>query len=90
MSAKAARGSDNVAPPTAPERTPIREMPICTVERKRLGESARFSAPRAPPSPDSARCLRPALRAETSAVSDMEKRPLRSIRRTMITPWSAG
>jgi hypothetical protein len=58
-------------------------MPICTVERKRFGESASSSAARAPLSPASARCLRRALREETSAVSDMAKKPLRRVRTTM-------
>src|SRR5215207_5728286 len=58
-------------------------MPICTVERKRVGESANFSAARAPLSPASARSLRRALREETSAVSDMAKRPLKRVRTTM-------
>jgi hypothetical protein len=64
-------------------------MPICTVERKRFGESASSSAERAPSSPASARCLSPALRAETSAVSDMEKRPLRRIKTTTIVLCNA-
>jgi hypothetical protein len=85
-----ARGSAIVAPPTAPERTPIREIPICTVERKRFGELASSSAERAPLSPASARCLRPAFRAETNAVSDMAKRPLRRIKRTTIALCNAS
>src|SRR3712207_6277320 len=83
------RGSAIFAPPTAPERTPIREIPICTVERNRLGEFASSSAERARSSPASARCLRSAFRAETNAVSDMAKRPLRRIKRTTIAPWNA-
>ncbi len=84
-----ARGSAIVAPPTAPDRTPIKEMPICTVERKRFGEFASSSAERARSSPASARCLRLALRAETNAVSDMAKRPFRRIKRTTIALWNA-
>jgi hypothetical protein len=59
------------------------------VERKRFGESARSSALRALPSPASARCLSPALRAETSVVSDMEKRPLRRIKMMTIVLCNA-
>jgi hypothetical protein len=59
------------------------------VERKRFGEFASSSAERARLSPVSARCLRPALRAETNAVSDMAKRPLRRIKRTTIALWNA-
>src|SRR5215218_8703091 len=58
-------------------------MPICTVERKRFGESASSRATRAPLSPASTRCLSCALREETSAVSDMAKRPLRRVRTTI-------
>jgi hypothetical protein len=53
------------------------------VERKRVGESANSSAARAPLSPASARSLSRALREETSAVSDMAKRPLKRVRITM-------
>ncbi len=85
-----ARGLAIAAPPTAPERTPIREIPICTVERNRFGESANSSAERAPLSPASARSLRLPLRAETSAVSDMAKRPLSRIKSTTIVPCTAN
>ena len=57
------------------------------MERKRFGESARSRALRALPSP--ARCLSPALRAETSVVSDMEKRPLRRIKMMTIVLCNA-
>ena len=63
---QAPRGASSAAA----ERTPIKEIPICTVERKRFGESAR-----------------------SSAVSDLENKPLRRIRRTSsrsATPgWSS-
>jgi hypothetical protein len=68
-----ARGSAFAVLPTAPERTPIREIPIYDVERKRFGEFTSSSAERARLSPASARCLRSALRVETNAVSDMDK-----------------
>ena len=69
-----ARGSAFAVLPTAPGRTPIREIPIYDVERKRFGEFTSSSAERTRLSPASARCLRSALRAETNAVSDMDKR----------------
>ena len=49
-------------------------MPIYDVERKRFDEFTSSSAERTRLSPASARCLRSALRAETNAVSDMDKR----------------
>src|SRR5215208_5491281 len=64
-------------------------MPICTVERKRFGDSASLRAARAPLSPASARSLRRALREETIAVSDMARRPLRRARTTMTAICSA-
>jgi hypothetical protein len=82
-------GSARVAPPKAQARTPISEIPICTVERNRVGPSASSIAVRAPRSPASARCPRRALREETKAVSDMAKRPLRRVSATMIAIWKA-
>src|SRR5437879_4538847 len=65
-----------VAPPNAPAVTPIKVMPIWTVERKRLGDRTSSSTVRARSSPSSARCLSRALRAETTAISVMAKGPL--------------
>src|SRR5499427_4846923 len=49
--------------------------PICTVEKKRLGCSARRSAAAAPLLPSSAICFSRALRAETIAISPRANRP---------------
>ena len=54
---------------------PINVMPICTVERNRVGLSESSSATPAPLEPEAARCCRRALRAEMIASSDMAKNP---------------
>ena len=48
-----ASASDNVAPPTAPASTPTNVMPICTVDKKTLGSSSKYSAVAADLSPSS-------------------------------------
>jgi hypothetical protein len=73
-----------VAPENAPARMPISVMPICTVGRNVPGASASASAERAPGTPARAMALSLALRAETTASSDIAKKPLSRIRaRTM-------
>src|SRR5215470_9389072 len=49
--------------------------PICTVEKKRLGCSARRNAAAAPLLPSSAICFSRAFRAETMAISPRANRP---------------
>ena len=69
-------GSERVAPEKAPAKMPIRVMPICTVERKLVGSSARRMARAAPRLPARAITSSRARRAETMASSDMAKKPL--------------
>jgi len=61
-------------------------MPNWTVERKCAGLLASASARPAPMRPPSLNCCKRALRADTIAISDITKTPLRMIRmaRTMI------
>jgi len=80
-----ARAVAKAAPPKAPEMTPMSVIPIWTVERNRLGSSASSSAAFAPASPPSARVWSRWRRAETTANSDMEKRPLARMRRPITT-----
>src|SRR5829696_1868559 len=74
-----------VAPPKAPLRIPISVMPVCTVERKRVGFRASTSAVSAPLLPSSARCCSLTLRAETIAISAREKNPLVRMSRIRIS-----
>ena len=60
------------------------------MERKRLGESASSSAARPPVPFLGALPQASPLREETSAVSDMAKKPLRRIRKTMTAIWNAA
>jgi len=77
-------GCASAASPTMPLRMPIEVMPIWIVDRNRVGCSLRSTAARAPRSPSSASFCRRALRAETSAISDMANSPLISIRDSRI------
>ncbi|HNR91571.1 MAG TPA: hypothetical protein PKO41_04000 [Dokdonella sp.] len=77
---RAATGSANTVSPTMPLRMPIEVMPICTVDMKRVGSCPNASAAAAPLSPRSARACRRERRAVTSAISDIENSPLRTIR----------
>ncbi|MNL50138.1 hypothetical protein D3C87_1731270 [compost metagenome] len=79
-SSHSARGPAKAASPTIPFRTPIDVMPIWMVERKRVGSSPSFTAAAAPLSPSSISFCSRALRAVTSAISDMANRPLRRMR----------
>src|SRR5690606_14165480 len=72
-----------VAAPNAPVKTPTRVMPIWTVARKRLGDSASSSARRAFASPSAALTRRRDLRAETTAISDMANTPFARMRSRM-------
>jgi hypothetical protein len=75
---QAARRSFVCSPAAAPWRIVISVIPTCTAERKRSGRSASSSARRAFLSPPSASSRSRVLRAEMSAVSDMEKKPFAS------------
>ena len=59
-------------------------MPVCTEEMNLPGSSPRRSAVAAPLSPRSARILSRAGRAETTASSDMDRKPLSSASATTI------
>ena len=71
-------GSASLAPPKAPATMPTRVMPICTVESMRPGSRASASARRAPRPPLRASASSRAGRAETTAISDMAKKPFSS------------
>ncbi|MGY4354150.1 hypothetical protein ACVW0J_000643 [Bradyrhizobium sp. i1.7.7] len=72
----------SVAPENAPESTPTSVMPICTVERNFPGSAASVSARSAPRTPLAASSDSRAGRDETTASSDMDNRPLMTIRTT--------
>ena len=55
-------------------------IPICTVERNRVGSDPSSVAILAEESPRSTNGCRRARRALTSAISDIAKKPLRTIR----------
>jgi hypothetical protein len=55
---------------------PTKVMPICTVERKRLGDSANFKARAAPLFPFSAFDCKSPLHEDTIAISVMANTPL--------------
>ena len=63
---------------------PTKVMPICTVDRKRPGSSARASARLAPLRPVSAKALSFERRAETIASSDRANTPFKTTRHTTI------
>ena len=74
----------SVAPEKAPDSTPISVMPICTVERNLPGSEASASARREPVTPFSTSAASRAGREETMASSDIESRPLTTIRTVTI------
>ena len=78
-----ARAEKN-ASPTMPFRTPIEVMPIWIVDRNRVGSLARRSAAAASASPCFALASRRALRAVSSATSDMAKKPFSRTRLSRI------
>lgn len=73
-----------VAPENAPDKTPTRVIPICTVDRKRPGFSARVMAIWAPRLPLFARTRNLAGREETTASSDIARTPFRSVSSTTV------
>ncbi len=72
----------SVAPEKAPDSTPTSVMPIWTVDRKRPGLAASRKAVEAPECPLSASAFSRAGRDETTASSDMARRPLMQMRTT--------
>ena len=74
----------SVAPPNAPAKMPTSVMPICTVERKRLGASASSSATFARPLPWSARRRNRAFFEDTTAISAIAKTPFAISNRKMM------
>ena len=58
----------------------IEVMPICTVDRKRVGSAPSVAATRAVPLPRSINGCSRALRALTSAISDIAKKPFSTTR----------
>ena len=66
--------------PKVPESTAMTVMPICTVDSRREGSAFSSSAARALALPPSASDCRRALRADTSAISAIAKKPLTRIR----------
>ena len=84
LAISSASASDRVAPPNVPARMPTMVMPICTVERKRVGSSARVNAMRAGVDPSSASFFNRARREETTEISAMANTPLASRSRKMI------
>jgi hypothetical protein len=69
---------------TAGDNTGVLIIPLCVVEKKRVGFSARDSADWAPWSPSSTLCCKRAFRAVTIAISESAKTPFAAInRRTM-------
>src|SRR3546814_5860764 len=65
-------------------------MPICTVDRKRLGSAANASARLAPLRPAAASAFSRALRAETTASSDIANRPFKQTSEIMIARSNQG
>ena len=70
----------SVAPEKAPDSTPTRVMPICTDERNLPGSSASRMAISAPDLPLAAKSFSRAGREETTANSDIDRKPLRNAR----------
>ncbi len=77
----------SVAPENAPESTPTSVMPICTVERNLPGSAARVSARSAPRTPLAASKESLAGRDETTASSDIDSKPLMTMRTTTIVEF---
>ena len=70
------------SPPNTPVSTPIRVMPICTVDSRLSGclaSSSALLAPRLGASGSSAICFRRSLREVIKAISDSAKKPLTAI-----------
>ena len=74
-SASASR-TPSVAPENAPDSTPTKVIPICTLDRNLPGSSASRIATLAPRLPLSAITRSRAVRDETMARSDMARTPL--------------
>ena len=74
----------SVAPENAPDSTPISVIPIWTVERNLPGSDASASARREPVTSFSTSAASRAGRDETMASSDIESRPLMTIRTVTI------
>ena len=77
------------APPNRPVRMPIRVIPICTVDRKLSGFSARASA-LAARRLDWASCLSRLLREVITDISDIAKKPLTRTRASTISSSATG
>jgi hypothetical protein len=78
------RRCPSVAPENAPDNTPISVIPIWTVDRNLPGSEDKASARRDPVTPLPTSRASRAGRAETMANSDIERRPLTTIRTVTI------
>src|SRR6185312_8917227 len=82
LASQAASRSPSVAPEKAPDTTPTRVMPVWTEEMNLPGSSASRWAMAAPRLPLLASSLRRAGREETTASSDIDRKPLSSVSAT--------
>ena len=79
-----AKGAAKDSPEYKPVRIPIKVIPICMVDKKRSGSLDKFNAVLAARLPFLASASRRDLRAETNAISDIDKTPFIKIRTIII------
>ena len=79
-----AKSPANVSPEYKPVKIPINVMPICMVDKNRSGSSDNFNAVAAERLPFLASVSNLDFRAETKAISDMDKIPFNKIRTIII------
>ena len=85
VSSQRARSPAKASPEYKPVRIPIRVIPICIVDKKRSGSLARRRAVFAVLLPFLAAVSKRLLRADTMAISDMDKMPFKKINPKIIT-----
>ena len=78
------RGSAKVTPPNAPVKTPISEIPICTVDKNSLGSSNKSKTICAFVFPSSKYFCNFAFLIDTTANSAMDKYPVSIIKINII------
>ena len=90
LSSHASPRSAMVAPLKAPATMPTRVMPIWTVDSSRPGSPVRSSATRAPREPSRTICSSSGRLADTSASSDIARKPLSTISPTTMASSTAS
>ena len=82
---KSVKSVVNLSPEKTPNKIPIKVIPICTVDKNRLGFSANSNAVFAPELPFFISFSSLNFLDETSAISDIEKIPFNKINTIIIS-----